>query len=138
MPRGGRREGAGRKTQWASGCSFPETTIIRVPKVLKNELLEIAHRLDAGEEIDLVSKSIIAENQSLKNEIEILKSQFSGFSQLELLPTNKDTSNLDILCKKAKDLLYQESLVRPRDRSPIKKLLSSLFDMDKSYFDKKK
>ena len=48
MPRGGVRNGAGRKTQWASGCTFSETTVIRVPKRLKSKILEVAHRLDAG------------------------------------------------------------------------------------------
>ena len=69
MSRGGRRKGAGRKTQWESGCSFAETTVVRVPKVLKNELLEIAHRLDAGEEIDLVSKSIKQRNEYLEGKV---------------------------------------------------------------------
>lgn len=88
MPRGGRREGAGRKTQWASGCSFPETTIIRVPKVLKNELLEIAHRLDAGEEIDLVSKSIRERNNYLEGKVIELEKKLQDFEgkplQLEM------------------------------------------------------
>ena len=69
MPRGGRREGAGRKTQWESGCTFAETTVIRVPKLLRDEILELAHRLDAGEEIDFVSKSIKERNEYLESEV---------------------------------------------------------------------
>lgn len=84
MPRGGRREGAGRKTQWASGCSFPETTIIRVPKVLKNELLEIAHRLDAGEEIDLVSKSVRERNDYLEGKVIELEKKLQDFQEQPL------------------------------------------------------
>ena len=67
MPRGGRREGAGRKTQWVSGCTFPETTVIRVPSVLRDKILDIAHRLDAGDDIDLVTNSTINKNQCLEN-----------------------------------------------------------------------
>lgn len=130
MPRGGKREGAGRKTQWVSGCTFSETTVIRIPRVLRNKLLEIAHRLDAGEEIDLATKSIIKENQYLKEELDILQSGSNNSQQLELLP------NINDLPQKAKDLLYQESLVRPKDRSPVKKVLAALFDVDKKYFDK--
>ena len=94
MPRGGRREGAGRKTQWVSGCSFPETTIIRVPKVLRNELLEIAHRLDAGEEIDLVSKSIKQRNEYLESKILELEKELNQSKQqplqLELISSESD------------------------------------------------
>ena len=115
MPRGGRRQGAGRKTAWESGCTFAETTVIRIPKVLKNKILEVAHKLDAGEEFELVTNS---KQLELSLEIE-----------------NKEESKL---AKLAKDLLYQESLIRPRDRSSAKKLLSALFKIDKAYFDRKK
>jgi len=57
MPRGGKREGAGRKTTWASGRSIEDTTVIRVPKEFASKLLEIAHKLDAGENIDFVTNS---------------------------------------------------------------------------------
>jgi hypothetical protein len=51
--RGGIRQGAGRKTTWASGCKQEDTKPIRVPKVIANQILEIAHKLDAGQVIDL-------------------------------------------------------------------------------------
>jgi hypothetical protein len=57
MSRGGKREGAGRKTTWASGRSIEDTTVIRVPKEFASKLLEIAHKLDAGESIDFVTNS---------------------------------------------------------------------------------
>lgn len=75
MPRGGKREGAGRKTAWMSGCSFEETTVIRVPKYLKSKILELAHRLDAGEKIDLDTKSIKEKNDRLENRILELEKQ---------------------------------------------------------------
>jgi len=39
---------------------------------------------------------------------------------------------------KAKEILYDESIIRSKDRGSAKKLLAALFDEDKSYFDKKK
>jgi len=54
--RGGSREGAGRKTTWVSGCKQEDTKPIRVPKAIAAQLLEVAHKLDAGENIDLDTK----------------------------------------------------------------------------------
>lgn len=51
MPRGGKRLGAGRKSSWPSGCGREDTKLIRVPISLADELLEIARRLDAGEQV---------------------------------------------------------------------------------------
>ena len=51
--RGGERKGAGRKAAWKHG----ETQTIRVPKVLADQILEIAKKLDSGEVIELVSES---------------------------------------------------------------------------------
>ncbi len=87
MSRGGRRKGAGRKTAWESGCSFSETTVIRVPKVLKDEILEIAHRLDAGEEVDLVSKSLRERNDYLEGKVLELKKQL--LNQKEIVTKSK-------------------------------------------------
>lgn len=69
MPRGGRREKSGRRSTWNSGCSFGDTKLIRVPRAIADQLLEIAHKIDAGESLDLVTK------------------------QLSLLPPNKITSD---------------------------------------------
>jgi hypothetical protein len=49
MPRGGYREKAGRKSTWKSGCMHKDTKLIRVPISIADELLKIAHKLDAGE-----------------------------------------------------------------------------------------
>jgi hypothetical protein len=59
MPRGGQREGAGRKSTWTSGCRFEDTKLIRVPTVLADRLLEIAHQLDA----DRLKTSNLAQNE---------------------------------------------------------------------------
>lgn len=53
MPRGGRREGAGSKPKWMRG----KTTVIRVPEVLADEVLRLAHLLDEGKPIDDVTQS---------------------------------------------------------------------------------
>jgi hypothetical protein len=58
MSRGGHREKAGRPSTWKSGCKFSETKLIRVPAAIADQLLEIAHKLDAGETLDLVTKQL--------------------------------------------------------------------------------
>jgi hypothetical protein len=58
MSRGGHREKAGRPSTWKSGCKFSETKLIRVPTAIADHLLEIAHRLDSGETLDLVTKQL--------------------------------------------------------------------------------
>jgi hypothetical protein len=62
MARGGSRQGAGRKSTWTSGCTFKDTTLIRVPLRLALTLLELAHKLDEEETIDSITKS---QNQEL-------------------------------------------------------------------------
>jgi hypothetical protein len=57
MAHGGKRIGAGRKSTWQSGCPFTETKLIRVPIVIAEQILDIAHRLDAGETIDFEAPS---------------------------------------------------------------------------------
>jgi hypothetical protein len=51
--RGGYRENAGRKSSWQHG----KTQTIRVPKVFASQLIQIARRLDNGEEIASDTKS---------------------------------------------------------------------------------
>lgn len=45
MPRGGARENSGRKPKWNLG----ETKAIRIPVAIADTILEIARRLDDGE-----------------------------------------------------------------------------------------
>ncbi len=52
-----------------------------------------------------------------------------------LLENNQNNSDL---INQSKELLYDEELVRSRDRSPVKKLLSKLFGIDKDFYDKSK
>lgn len=57
MGYGGIRAGSGRKNSWSSGCTFEKTKLIRVPIVLSGKLLELAHSLDSGEQVNIVTKS---------------------------------------------------------------------------------
>lgn len=73
MPRGGKRDKAGRPSTWASGCKFEDTRVIRVPAAIADRTLEVAHKLDAGETLDLVTKFEIPLSQALEpNQLEIL------------------------------------------------------------------
>lgn len=50
MPRGGARENSGRKPKWNLG----ETKAIRVPLAIADTLLEIAKRVDEGENLESI------------------------------------------------------------------------------------
>lgn len=52
MPRGGKRENSGRKSAWHHSPS----TVIRVPEVLATQILEVAHHLDQGGIIEIVTE----------------------------------------------------------------------------------
>jgi hypothetical protein len=63
MTRGGERSGAGRKSTWASGCTFENTKLIRVPSKIADQVLKLAHQLDAGE-IDLGDHDLVTNSKS--------------------------------------------------------------------------
>jgi hypothetical protein len=73
MPRGGKREKAGRPSTWHSGCTRNDTTPIRVPKVIAAKVNDYAHRLDAGEDLDCVVKSLEQKINALQSELDDLK-----------------------------------------------------------------
>lgn len=77
MSRGGKRKGAGRRSTWKSGCKFEDTKLIRVPTAIASEVMEIAHRLDSGESLDLVTKS-------------------KEHTQLSLLPPNEPLNGVEL------------------------------------------
>ncbi|MDF5728178.1 MAG: hypothetical protein PUP92_09090 [Rhizonema sp. PD38] len=47
--RGGRRENAGRKSNWKN----KDTVTIRVPRAIVFQVIEVAHKIDEGEDIEL-------------------------------------------------------------------------------------
>lgn len=53
MAKGGYREGSGRKPTWKTPG---KTQTVRVPQSLADRLLDLAHLLDEGEQIDIVTK----------------------------------------------------------------------------------
>lgn len=55
MPRGGYRKNAGRKKKWNHG----ETTSIRVPIVLVDQILKLAEKIDNGGNLENETKSNI-------------------------------------------------------------------------------
>jgi hypothetical protein len=72
MAQGGKRTGAGRKSTWQSGCPFTETKLIRVPIAIAEKVLDIAHRLDAGETIDINTPSKYPSKDLVTNSSEIV------------------------------------------------------------------
>jgi hypothetical protein len=98
MVRGGQREGAGRKSTWVSGAKFEDTTVIRVPKNIKDKVSVIAYKLDAGEVIDLDSNSKIQELESklllLQSDNELLANQLQNKS-LDLETQSKRIQELE-------------------------------------------
>ena len=121
MARGGQRDGAGRKSTWASGCGFEETKLIRVPIAISDKVLEFAHKLDSGATIDLETKSL--------NQIEA-----KSIEQLELI-TIQDKSYLQSeLIEKGKQIVYDETQVRSKDRGTVRKYFSLLLDVDRELF----
>jgi hypothetical protein len=112
MARGGYREKAGRKSTWVSGCKFEQTKLIRVPIAISDRVLEIAHKLDNGESIDLVTES--------NNEI-VTESEDTNYSQSELI-------------EKGKQIVYDVTQVRIKDRSAVRKYFSLLLDVDRELF----
>jgi hypothetical protein len=135
MPRGGRRENAGKKSSWGSGRSFAETKVIRVPTEFADQLLGMAHKLDAGEQIDLVTnsgeftqeevidldtKSIQEENEKLKQEMDLLRQQLFQFvDEVKQLKAEKEfcSKHLELeSVNPASALPTKEVLVKIRDR----------------------
>lgn len=83
--RGGKRENAGRKSAWPSGCAFKDTKLIRVPTYLAGRLMEIARSLDSGEDVDLVTYSKTKEN----TEITSVKDEKTNNNFKELVTKSK-------------------------------------------------
>jgi len=81
MPRGGKRKGAGKPSSWKSGCKYEDTKLIRVPKQIADRTLELAHSLDEGVDYELVTISLLEENELLKGES---KSNGDSVEQLSL------------------------------------------------------
>jgi len=95
MPRGGKREKAGRKTKWQK---FGNTKTIRVPTHLADEILEIAYALDSGN-LDVVRSLLNHSNK--KGSRDLLQANLRSYQlSLEItdnLPafTDLEFNNMD-------------------------------------------
>lgn len=116
MPRGGYREKAGRPSTWKSGCKFSETKLIRVPTAIADQLLEIAHKLDSGESLDLVT----IPNQGCLPHV---------FSEDVNLSRNE-------LIEQGKAIVYDKDIVAQRDRTSVRKALGVLLGVEYEVFKK--
>ena len=93
MPRGGKREGAGKKNTWKSGCKFEDTKVIRVPVLISDKVLEAAHKIDAGRDLEKEILSLKDDKSKLERQLEDLNTR-----QLELpLSQSYDKSYLESL-----------------------------------------
>ena len=52
---GGKRQGAGRKSTWTSGCSREDTKSIRVPKKIADKVMSFAHINDSVDSCDVIN-----------------------------------------------------------------------------------
>ena len=55
--RGGKRENAGRKSNWKN----KDTMTIRVPRAIVFQVIDVAHRIDSGENIEFDTESNLEE-----------------------------------------------------------------------------
>ena len=74
---GGRRKGSGRKSVWASKPSRDETKLARIPTTIFDDVLAIAHLIDAG---DLDLKQIEATKK--RGGIYLSKAKIKQLNQL--------------------------------------------------------
>jgi hypothetical protein len=121
MARGGQRDGAGRKSTWSSGCKFEQTKLIRVPSIISDKVLEIAHKLDSGEAIDLETKSLDQIETKSIEQLQLITIQDKSYLQSELI-------------EKGKQIIYNETQVRSKDRGTVRKYFSLLLDVDREFF----
>lgn len=131
MARGGKRQNAGRKTSWISGCRFEDTKLIRVPKVLSDKLLEFAHRLDQSDNYELVTKSYLSELESKCKKLPDLESQEKAM-QLTLVDSSQ-SYELGDLIEKGKEIVRGDK-VRSRDKAAVRKYYGWLLGVSRDLF----
>jgi hypothetical protein len=85
MPRGGKREKAGRKNKWQNPRN---TKTIRVPAHLADEILKIAYSLDSGS-FDITKFSTSSSNE--KDSLDLLKASVKSY-QLTLGTIDNNSS----------------------------------------------
>ena len=88
--------------------------------------------------IHVLHDNLVKENERLKKEITYLEAQIKNLdtpNQLSLLdiPSAK-TYTLEDLTAKAKSIIYDETIVRTRDRGAARKYFGLLLDVDRDLF----
>lgn len=90
MPRGGYREGAGRKGGWKNS----ETQVIRVPKVFAGQLLDVARRLDLGESLNFSKSHYVEALDPIVGKIDALHpGQIPLFTKLDSVTESNSEIN---------------------------------------------
>jgi hypothetical protein len=71
---GGAREGAGRKNSWASQTRKENCKLIRVPEYIADKMVQIAHYVDAGGEVNTsqFEKVALSENNKFEGILDII------------------------------------------------------------------
>lgn len=129
--RGGSREGAGRKTTWASGCKQENTKLIRVPKAIATQLLEIAHELDAGEAIDLDTES--KEEKVTKSNLDLKLTAIEECLTKWRQYSNGYKPNPNTRMQKMREMLVElEAIVWRKDLSLASEVLESVTESDRT------
>lgn len=90
MPRGGKREKSGRKSNW----NHSKTQLIRVPEVFVEQIIALARELDGKGSLDSV--------QNLKGELDNLQLDLldSVVSSLDLIPSSETASTPEKMVEK--------------------------------------
>lgn len=113
MPRGGYHPNAerwGRKSAWKNASV---TKTIRVPEALADQVLDLAHRLDEGEDIDCDTKA--------KNEVEALKAEAEQLrSWLAALEQENDKLTSDLVLNPKDQELPDYEAARDRALAKLK------------------
>ena len=128
--RGGRRENAGRKPIWRN----KDTCTIRVPKVIANQVMKLAHKLDCEVNIDNDTKSntlgnydLVMDSKSASIEI------FTQSNRQDNDLITKSLPSLDEALPIAKQILKHKKSAR----QTVSKLLSKLYSTRVAFEDLK-
>ncbi|XHR80593.1 MAG: hypothetical protein ACFKPT_12590 [Gloeotrichia echinulata GP01] len=128
--RGGKRENAGRKPIWNN----PDTCTIRVPKLIAQKVMQLAHRLDSGEEFDNDTNSnSVIQAIDINNQLELETKEIITESLLiNHNPLNEDFDNItksispELAISMAKKILRHKKSAR----ISIAKLISKLYNQN--------
>jgi hypothetical protein len=104
---GGFRKGSGRKNPWVSQTKIEDCKSIRVPEKIVDRLMQIAHYIDAGGEVNIntpdqviIEKTISKEDDKLEKIIQIVETYKSKAS-----PTSVQWKKANELIRKLEEEL---------------------------------